>query len=72
MVIPPSQNIHLFLNKLKDIKISLTGEDLIQMGVAPGSQIREILEMLHQAKLNGRVTTREGEEDLIRSWLAQS
>jgi len=66
------QNIRLFLNKLKNIKVSLTGEDLIQMGVAPGPQIREILEMLHQAKLNGKVTTRQDEAELVTGWLAQS
>jgi tRNA nucleotidyltransferase (CCA-adding enzyme) len=66
-----SQNIRLFLNKLKDIKIALTGEDLIRMGVAQGPQIREVLELLHQAKVNGKITTRQDEEELVKSWLAQ-
>ena len=66
-----SQNIRLFLNKLKDIKILLTGDDLIKMGIASGPQIREVLELLREARLNGRVTTREGEEELVKGWLAQ-
>jgi len=66
-----SQNIRLFFTKLKDIKISLTGEDLMQMGIAPGPQIKEILERLHQARLNGKVTTKEGEEEMVKGWLAQ-
>ena len=66
-----SQNIRLFLKKLKDIKISLTGNDLIRMGVVPGPQIGEVLELLHQAKLNGKITTRQDEEEVVRSWLAQ-
>jgi tRNA nucleotidyltransferase (CCA-adding enzyme) len=66
-----SQNIHLFLNRLKDIKVSLTGDDLVQMGIAPGPQIGEILERLHQARLNGKIATRQEEEEVIKRWLAQ-
>ena len=66
-----NQNIRLFLNKLKGIKVSLTGDDLKRMGIAPGPQIREVLELIHQARLNGRVNTRQDEEDLVRGWLAQ-
>jgi tRNA nucleotidyltransferase (CCA-adding enzyme) len=66
-----SQNIHLFLNRLKDIKVSLTGDDLVQMGIAPGPQIGEILEQLHQARLNGKIATRQEEEEVIKRWLAQ-
>jgi len=66
-----SQNIRLFLNKLKDIKILLTGDDLIKMGIASGPQIREVLELLREARLNGRVTTRQDEEELVKGWLAQ-
>ena len=66
-----SQNIRLFLNKLRYIEISLTGDDLMRMGIAQGPQIREILELLHEAKLNGEIATRQDEEDLVKEWLAQ-
>jgi len=65
------QAIHLFLNRLKDIQVSLTGDDLIEMGIAPGPRIKEILELLHQAKLNGKIATRHDEEEVIKGWLAQ-
>jgi tRNA nucleotidyltransferase (CCA-adding enzyme) len=65
-----SQNIHLFLNRLKDVQVSLSGDDLIQMGIAPGPQIKEILDLLHKARLDGKITTRHDEEELVRSWLA--
>jgi len=64
-----SQNIHLFLNRLKEVKVSLSGDDLIQMGIAPGPQIREILDLLHKARLNGKITTRHDEEEIIKGWL---
>lgn len=66
-----SQAIHLFLNKLKDIQLSLTGDDLIEMGIPPGPRIKEILELLHQAKLNGKIATRHDEEEVVKGWLAQ-
>jgi tRNA nucleotidyltransferase (CCA-adding enzyme) len=65
------QAIHLFLNRLKDIQVSLTGDDLIGMGITPGPQIKEILDLLHQAKLNGKITTRHDEEEVVRMWLEQ-
>jgi len=65
-----SQNIHLFLNRLKEVKVSLSGDDLIQMGIAPGPQIREILDLLHKARLNGKIATRHDEEELVKGWLA--
>ncbi len=66
-----SQAIHLFLNRLKGIRVSLTGDDLIQMGIPAGPRIKEILEFLHQAKLNGRIATRNDEEELVRIWLGE-
>jgi tRNA nucleotidyltransferase (CCA-adding enzyme) len=67
-----SQAIHLFLNRLKDIQVSLTGDDLIEMGIPAGPRIKEILELLHQAKLNGKINTRNDEEELVRIWLEQN
>jgi len=66
-----SQNIHLYLTRLKYIEISLTGKDLIQMGIAPGPHIREIIDLLHQARLDGKITTKQDEVDLVKRWLAK-
>jgi tRNA nucleotidyltransferase (CCA-adding enzyme) len=66
-----SQNIHIYLTRLKHIEISLTGKDLTQMGVAPGPRIREILDLLHQARLDGKITTKEDEVELVKGWLAK-
>jgi len=66
-----SQNIRFFLSKLRHVEASLSGEDLMKMGVVQGPQIKKVLELLREARLNGRVTTREGEEELVRGWLAE-
>ncbi len=63
------QHIHLFLNKLRYVKPVLTGNDLLKMGIAPGPRLKEILNRLHEARLDGKVTSKKGEEDLVKGWL---
>lgn len=65
------QHIQLFLNKLRYIKPVLTGDDLKRMGIAAGPNIKEILQLLHEARLDGKVTSKRGEIDLVKRWLAQ-
>jgi tRNA nucleotidyltransferase (CCA-adding enzyme) len=65
-----SQNIHLYLTRLKYIEIALTGDDLIKMGVTTGPEIREIMEKLQKARLDGEIATREDEVELVKGWLA--
>ena len=64
------QHIRLFLNKLRYVKPALNGDDLIRIGIAPGPRIKEILQLLHQARLDGKVTSKQGEESLVKKWLA--
>ncbi len=65
------QNINLFLNRLRYVKPALNGDDLVRMGIAPGTQIKEILHLLHEARLNGKITTKQGEEELVKGWLVR-
>ncbi len=66
------QHIQLFLNKLRYVKLALTGNDLKRMGIAPGPRIKEILQLLHEARLDGKVTSKQGEVDLVKGWLSRS
>ncbi len=59
------QHIQLFLNKYRYVKPVLNGNDLIEMGIAPGPRIKEILQLLHEARLDGKVTTKQDEEELV-------
>jgi len=63
------QHIQLFLNKLRYVKQSLTGDDLQRMGIAAGPRIKEILELLHEARLDGKVTSKQGEEEMVKGWV---
>jgi tRNA nucleotidyltransferase (CCA-adding enzyme) len=63
------QHIQAFLTKLRYVKPALTGSDLIKMGVAPGPRMKEILQRLHEARLDGKVTSKKGEEEMVRGWV---
>jgi len=60
------QNIQLFRNKLRYVKPVLTGDDLKRMGISPGPRIKEILNRLHEARLDGKITSKQGEEELVK------
>ncbi|HEX73995.1 MAG TPA: CCA tRNA nucleotidyltransferase [Dehalococcoidia bacterium] len=63
------QNIKLFLNRLRYVKLALNGDDLVRMGIPTGPQIKEILQLLHEARLDGKVTSNQGEEVLVKRWV---
>jgi len=63
------RHIQLFLNKLRYIKPALTGDDLKRMGITPGPRIKKILELLHEARLDEKITSKWGEESLVRAWM---
>jgi len=63
-----SQHVQLYLTKLRYVKPLLNGEDLQRMGIPPGPQLGQILDALHQARLNGEVKTREEEEEFVHTW----
>jgi tRNA nucleotidyltransferase (CCA-adding enzyme) len=64
-----SRNIHEYLVRLRYIKPVLTGENLKNMGLAPGPRISETLDRLRAARQDGEVSNRQEEERLAREWL---
>ena len=65
------RHIQTFLNKLRYVRTALTGNDLQKMGIAPGPRMKEILQRLHQARLDGKVKSKKDEEGLVEGWLQQ-
>jgi len=59
------EHIDLFLNKLRYVKTALNGEDLKRMGVPSGPRIKEILNRLREARLDGKVSSKKDEERLV-------
>jgi tRNA nucleotidyltransferase (CCA-adding enzyme) len=58
-----------FCTKLRYVKISVTGKDLIQMGIKPGPIYHRILQAILEAKLNGLVNTKTEELEFVNSWI---
>lgn len=63
------RHIQLFLDKLRYVKPALSGNDLQEMGIAQGPKIKEILQRLHDARLDGKVTSKQGEVKLVEGWV---
>jgi len=63
------QHMEVFLHELRYIKPVLNGDDLIRMGITPGPQIKEILQRLYEARLDGKATSKQDEEKLVKGWV---
>jgi tRNA nucleotidyltransferase (CCA-adding enzyme) len=61
------RRVELYLNKLRHIQPALTGDELIDMGMAAGPRVKVALELLREARLDGKVSTREDELKLIKT-----
>ena len=60
------KNITHYLDTLRYIRTALTGKDLEKMGIQPGPGMKEILEKLLQARLDGQVMDKQGEIEMVR------
>ena len=66
---PAAQNtIRLYYHKLRFMRTALNGDDLQEMGVAAGPSIREVLNRLLEARLDGEINSRQDEERLVDKW----
>lgn len=64
--ITAAEHIELFYNVLRFIRPALAGEDLKGLGVPAGPKIGEMLNLLLEAKLDGRAKNRREEEETVR------
>ena len=58
-----------YVNKLKNIKLYITGNDLKEMGVEPGYKYKKILDEILKEKLNGNIHTLEDEVEFAKKLL---
>ena len=59
-----------FVKRDRHVAISVNGDDLKQIGLAPGPRFKEILDRLVDARLDGAVKTEAQERDLAREMAA--
>ena len=63
-----AKRLNLYLRNLRHIRPSLSGDNLIETGIPAGPRIKEILHMLLEARLDGKIKTREEEMRLAKDW----
>lgn len=59
----------IYLTRLRHVKPSLDGRDLIAMGLAQGPALGEVLRKLRAARIEGRVSTRSEEMRLAKEYI---
>src|SRR5262245_50039177 len=63
------RRVFRFMTRLRASKTALRGADLLQMGMAPGPQIKDCLTRLLDARLDGTVKTRAHERAFVQARL---
>jgi tRNA nucleotidyltransferase (CCA-adding enzyme) len=58
--------ISLYLTHLRGVTVTLTGEDLKQMGIPPGPRYKKILAELLDAKLDGQAESPDDEKEFVK------
>ncbi len=64
------RNITLYQDKLRTIKTSLTGDDIIKLGAPSGPRVGELMRVLLKARLDGQVKNSADELALAKSLIA--
>ena len=59
------QRLSHFLENLRFVRPALRGGDLVELGVPEGPRVGEMLRRILYARLEGKVTTREDERELV-------
>jgi tRNA nucleotidyltransferase (CCA-adding enzyme) len=65
------QHIENYISRLSHIKPRLNGDDLKRLNITQGTEIKKLLHLLHVAKLDGKVITKQGEVRLVNNWLRE-
>jgi tRNA nucleotidyltransferase (CCA-adding enzyme) len=63
-----AEHIELYLNVLRHVNPILSGEDLVRLGVPRGPKIKEVLEKLREARLDGKINSKKEEEKMVKGW----
>ena len=62
------KTVEKFLNALKQIKVLITGKELIELGFIPSPFFNELFEKILKEKLEGKIQTREEELEFVKQF----
>jgi tRNA nucleotidyltransferase (CCA-adding enzyme) len=60
------ERLRLYLDKLRYVRTTLSGDDLIRLGLTPGPRVKALLAGLLDGRLDGRLKSRADEERWLR------
>ncbi len=63
------KSISWFYTQLKDVAVSIRGKDLLAMGIKPGPAYKNIIQSVLEAKLDGKLKSREDELEFVQNIL---
>ena len=58
-----------YVTKLRYVDITISGKDLMNLGLEPGPVYRSIMQEVLNAKLNGKLATRKDELEYVQQYL---
>ncbi|MCD7780218.1 MAG: hypothetical protein LUH05_06050, partial [Candidatus Gastranaerophilales bacterium] len=61
--------VNIFLDKLKQIKIQITGNDLINIGFTPSAYFNKLFDIILKEKIQGNLKNKEEEVEFIKNFL---
>lgn len=65
-LISGDRSVIIYLKELKDIKVLITGNDLIDLGFTPSKYFSEIFDKILKEKLKGHLKTKEEEIEYVK------
>lgn len=68
-LITKEQSVIKYLTALKQIKVLITGNDLIEIGFIPSKYFSELFDMVLKEKLKGRLKNKKEELDFVKKFL---
>ena len=63
------KTVENFLKALKQIKVLITGKDLIELGFIPSAYFNELFEKILKEKLSGKIQTKEEEIKFVKQFI---
>lgn len=68
-LISQEKTLQRFLTALKQIKVLITGKELIELGFIPSPYFNELFEKVLKEKLDGKLQTKEDELEFVKQFI---
>jgi tRNA nucleotidyltransferase (CCA-adding enzyme) len=65
------ENVVHYLDRKETVHIAINGHDLKKLGLKPGPVYKLIMDRLYNLKLDGLVSNRDDELDVVRHWIRE-